>query len=123
VDTTMKRLKIIHFILSLIPFTWLILFLYVLAKGTIYLGYIPTEGDLTDPSAIGMNGLTIVIGIGVLYVISASVLWFAIAYILLKEPQSKPKLSRLSVVLHVTGLTGFLLFRFILTGHFGWVLD
>jgi hypothetical protein len=119
----MKVLKTIHFILSLIPFTWLILFLIVLLSGTNYLGYIPTEGDLTDPSAIGMNGLTTVIGFGVLFVISASVLWFAIAFILLKESQSKPKLGRLSVVLHIIGLMGFLLFRFILTGYFGWVLD
>jgi hypothetical protein len=119
----MKDLKIIHFILSLIPFTWLILFLYVLVTGTVYLGYIPAEGDLTDPSAIGMNGLTTLIGVGVLFVIAASVLWFAIAFILLKESQSKPKLGRLSVVLYIIGLAGFMLFRFILTGHFGWVLD
>jgi hypothetical protein len=119
----MKVLKTIHFILSLIPFTWLILFLYVLVKGTIYLGYIPTEGDSTDPSAIGMNGLTTAIGLGVLFVIYASVLWFAIAYILVKESTLKTTISQLSIFLNTIGLAGFLLFRFVLTSQFGWVLD
>jgi hypothetical protein len=119
----MKFIKLLHIILGIIPFLWLISFLVILTIGTIHFGYIPKAGNPVDPYALGLDSINrFEVGLVLLSFI-AFFLYIPLTILLYILSKQKANPNNLSLILFTIGVGGFLIFRYIFTDVFLWVAD
>lgn len=119
----MKILKIVHSTLAIVPFIWLLSFLYILIVGIIHFGYIPHEGNPVDPYKLGLDNLNMFVGIMLGVSLLTTILWVLISIVCTVFLRGKFSLNKISTILFFIGVFGFLIFRYIFPDVFGWVLD
>ncbi len=113
----MKLLKLIHWIISLIPFIWFVTFLIQVLIGIIHFKTIPREYVQTDPYSIGLLGLNYFSIILLMLSFLAVPAWFIISILILViNKKSFPKISSL---LFAIGVAGYFLFAFEFPDVFG----
>ncbi|OYU95574.1 MAG: hypothetical protein CFE21_10550 [Bacteroidetes bacterium B1(2017)] len=119
----MKYTKYIHTTLGIIPFFWFISFLTMIIIGTIKLGSIPKYGNHIDPYALGLDSLNLIEVVLSILGLFSFILWLVLTPILYYFFKNKTSLNKSSIVLCIIGVLGFIVFRFIFTETFLWVVD
>lgn len=119
----MKLIKIIHSFLAILPFAWSVCFLIILFAGIIHFGYVPIEGNPVDPYKLGLDWLSIILTIFSVGAYMAFYLWIAMSVAFIFFFKSKNLLNTSTTILFVIGVTVFFIFKYLLPGVFGWVLD
>jgi len=112
-----------HSISGIIPFTWFILFISILAIGTFKLGYIPAYGNRIDPGDLHINFLVILHAIFLVLAVFAVISWVALSIIIYSFYKGYSLFNKTTLRLFFIGIGGFVVFKYIFPGTFAWVLN
>lgn len=119
----MKTIKSIHSILGIIPFIWFLSFLLILIIGIAHFGYIPEEGNIVDPTALGLYWLNVFCVLFGIAAYLAFYSWILMSIILIIFFRKKYTFNKTVTFLFIISVLGFFVFRYGFPEVFGWVLD
>lgn len=122
----LKEEKVVFFIISALPLLWL-LNLLMLAIGAYELGEIPRYGNIRDPSSLD---LWVVEALGVVNIFlpmicMPDIVLYPILIIssIVRKDRKLEKVEFVGFGLFVTGVIGLLLFGYVFSSQFEWILD
>ena len=119
----MKDYKTLHTVLGIIPLAWFISFLLILLIGTIHFGYVPEYGNPIVPYALHLDFLSIIHFILGVFAYLVFFPWILLTIHLIFSYNKQMCLNKLSVILFSIGVSGFFIFKYLLTDNFAWVMD
>ena len=118
-----KYIKTLHTALGIIPFIWFVLFLIILIAGTIHFGEIPQYGNPIDPYALGLDNVSLAALLFFILGHLSFFLWLILTTVIYIFFRNKIVLNKLSIILFLIGIGGFLIFKYGFTETFLWVFD